>query len=153
MSRGSGSVAFAPTAGVKLSELQKVAGLYLLCFDEPLVLGINVRREVRHYIGTSVNIAARLKKHATAPDARILQLARQRGITWRVVRIWVSEEGSNQGSRYREERRLKQISAGRLCPCCHPGTKRGCRRVVRPVAPEPVAYGEDYEDAEDEQPW
>jgi hypothetical protein len=145
------AVKFAPTANVKLSELRGMAGWYLLCFDTPLVLGINVRREVRHYLGSSVNIARRLQKHATAPDARILQLAKQRGITFRVVRIWEAPEGTNGAQRWAEERRLKGISGGRLCPCCHPGTKRGCR-AARP-ATSPIPYGEEYVDAGEDQPW
>lgn len=141
------AVRFAPTAGKKLKDLRGVAGWYLLCFDEPLVLGINVRREVRHYLGSSVNMARRLQKHAANPDARILQIAKSRGITFRVVRIWEAPEGTNGAARWAEERRLKGISAGRLCPCCHPGTKAGCRR--RLPAPVIEEQGEDQED----MPW
>jgi hypothetical protein len=146
------AVAIDPTAGIKPRELRKLPGCYLICFDQPLVLGINVRHEVRHYLGTSVNMATRLEKHATRPDARLLQLAKARGITWRVVRIWAMPE-SNQPERYRMERRLKQIKPLRLCPCCHPGNRRGCFDAKAPVPPEPTSYGEEYEDYGDDQPF
>lgn len=142
------SIRVAPQAGVRQADL-KVGGLYLLCFDRPLILGINVRREVRHYCGASVNVLRRLQKHATNPDARIMQLAKDRGITWRVVRVWLDVPGGNQGTRWAAERRLKGISAGRLCPCCHPGTKRGC--VYQPATehpPEPATMAAEQHEEE-----
>jgi predicted GIY-YIG superfamily endonuclease len=128
----------APTLGVTKDALRGAAGCYVIHFDRPLILGINVRREVGHYIGTSVDIFRRLQKHATKPDAKLMAMVRAQGISWTVTRVFVDGPASNQATRYQEERRLKEISAGRLCDTCHPGTRRGCHHR-RPGAEYPAA--------------
>ena len=153
----------APSLGVSRDALKGAAGCYVIHFDRPLILGINVRREVGHYIGTSVNILRRLQKHASKPDAKLMAMVKAQGISWTVTRVFVDGPASNQATRYQEERRLKGISAGRLCAECHPGTRRGCHhgRGTTPPAPAPefaassgeTPYGEEYEDYGDDQPF
>ncbi len=73
----------------------------------------------RHYIGRSpdggvAGLVRRLAKHGTSEGARLLQVAKERGSTWHLVRTW---EGDG-----RKERQLKTRSGALYCPECteHP---------------------------------
>lgn len=79
--------------------------VYLLHFDRP----ISDRHTCQHYLGSCIDLDARMHSHRTHPDARLLQVAKERGITFIVVRIWA-------GGR-KLERQLKKLKNGRkLCP-------------------------------------
>jgi hypothetical protein len=72
-----------------------------------------------HYIGRSPDggisgLVRRLAKHGGSEGARLLQVAKQRGSTWHLVRTW---EGGG-----RKERQLKTRSGALYCPECaeHP---------------------------------
>lgn len=81
--------------------------VYLLHFDRPLHPAVTNR----HYIGYSDDLPARIQAHELGHGARFCQVARQRGIRFRVVRVWHGDK--------KLERRLKQRkNAPRLCPIC-----------------------------------
>lgn len=72
-----------------------------------------------HYIGKSPKgglggLLERLAKHGGPEGARLLQVARERGSTWELVRTWEGGE--------RKERQLKTRSGALYCPRCaeHP---------------------------------
>ena len=91
-----------------------VSGVYLLHFHAPISSG----HTTQHYIGYATDIAARMTVHINCPDARLLQVAKERGIGFEIARIW---EG--QGRDY--ERHLKNNKCGpRICPICNPGNSR-----------------------------
>lgn len=90
--------------------------VYLLHLDTPMDQGPDPRtgkpRAAAHYIGFAKCLEARLERHANGHGARMLQVARERGISWQVARIW-EEEDKNF------ERRLKNThNARRYCPLC-----------------------------------
>ncbi len=81
--------------------------VYLLHFDRP----ISENHTCQHYLGSCVDLDERVHEHRTNPDARLLQVAKERGIGFTVVRIWA---GGRQ-----LERQLKSLHNGRkLCPVC-----------------------------------
>lgn len=89
--------------------------VYLLHLDTPMSEGPDPRtgkeRFARHYIGKAKNLDERLQEHISGQGARMLQVARQRGITWKLARTW---EGYSD-----EERKLKaRKNAPKLCPIC-----------------------------------
>ena len=81
--------------------------VYLIHFDTP----ISQDHTCQHYLGSCVDLDERMQTHRVKPDARLLQVAKERGIGFRVVRIW---EGGRQ-----LERKLKNLHNGKkLCPVC-----------------------------------
>lgn len=82
--------------------------IYLLHFERP----ISDRHTCQHYLGyTARQLADRLDAHACGEGARLTQIARERGISWRCVRTWT-------GSRADERRLKNRKAAPRLCPIC-----------------------------------
>lgn len=91
-----------------------VSGVYLLHFHSPISDG----HTTQHYIGYASDIAARMIVHHCRPDARLLQVAKERGIDFEVARIW---EGAGRDF----ERKLKDNKYGpKICPICNPGNSR-----------------------------
>lgn len=99
--------------------------VYLLHFDEPIAPG---RHTAQHYIGHADDLAARIQTQQLGRRrnrlgnptgcARIVEVAHERGIGFRVVRVWVGG--------YELERRLKSRHAGpRLCPICNAAVRPG----------------------------
>lgn len=84
---------------------------YLLHFDRP----ISEAHTCQHYLGyTAQSIKARIADHRAGRGARLTQVAKERGIGFRVVRIW------RHGTRSLE-RQLKNKHCGpALCPVCNP---------------------------------
>jgi predicted GIY-YIG superfamily endonuclease len=83
------------------------SGVYLIHLDTKMA-------HSQHYIGYADSVAKRVKKHGTSEGARMLQVARQRGITFRLVREW-------WGADRRFERKLKRRKkSSQLCPICNP---------------------------------
>jgi len=85
---------------------------YLIHFDQL----INPLFPCMHYLGWTVDVNARFTLHATGLGARLCQVAIERGISFRIVRLWEGVEKSF-------ERELKnRRNAPKLCPvCCHRG--------------------------------
>lgn len=87
-------------------------GVYLLHFDEP----ISPFHTTRHYIGFADNVASRIESHinGNSKAARLTQVAKERGINFRLVRVW-------EYQRRDFERKLKnRKNAPKFCPCCNP---------------------------------
>jgi predicted GIY-YIG superfamily endonuclease len=82
--------------------------VYLLHFEEP-VYGTS-----RHYIGFTNNLEQRIKQHRYGHAARLTSLARKRGISWEVARVW------EDGDKVFERQLKKKSSANKLCPICTP---------------------------------
>lgn len=82
--------------------------VYLIHFDQPLV-------HARHYIGFSErDVEERFEDHTSGNGARILQVCNERGITYKLARVW-----KRKGRRF--ERQLKNGKhVSRLCPICNP---------------------------------
>lgn len=81
--------------------------VYLLHLDRR----VNPDHPARHYMGSAKKLLARLDKHCFNPDARLMQVAKERGIGFALARTW-------PGGR-EVERKLKRRKEGpRLCPIC-----------------------------------
>lgn len=92
---------------------QEPGYVYLLHFEEHIAPG---RHTCRHYIGYANDLAARLQQHERGHGARLTQVAHQRGIGFRVARLWHGDRAL--------ERRLKNGHRGpRLCPFCGRGER------------------------------
>jgi predicted GIY-YIG superfamily endonuclease len=81
-----------------------IGTVYLIHFDQPY-------RHARHYTGWTPDLDTRLSKHAKGQGARLLTVARQAGITWRLARTWT-------GTRTTERALKRQGGASRRCPLC-----------------------------------
>jgi predicted GIY-YIG superfamily endonuclease len=91
--------------------------VYLLHFAKPY-------KHARHYLGYASRLESRLAMHRCGRGARLLQVVRQAGIRWRLVRVWSGDRGL--------ERQLKNRGgASRLCPVCR---KAAARRAERGAA-------------------
>lgn len=89
--------------------------VYLLHFTKR----ISPAHSCQHYIGYANNLANRLDEHRSGNGARLTQVARMRGIDWKLVRVW-------NGDR-KLERKLKKLKCGnRLCPICNPAGAHWC---------------------------
>ncbi len=94
---------------------------YLIHLDKPIA-------HARHYLGWSASPVTREKQHRAGNGARLLAVAKARGISWQMVRTW-------PGADTRFERRLKNTAnAARLCPECNPGG--WARQMADPGKPE-----------------
>lgn len=88
--------------------------VYLIHFDEPY-------KHARHYLGWARDLAARMKEHRNGRGARLMEVIKDAGITWRVARTW-------PGTRDLERAIKERHNTPRLCPECTP-------------APQPVTRG------------
>lgn len=83
------------------------SGVYLLHFDQRICDS----HPCQHYIGYSRNINRRLDAHMDGQGARLVRVACERGITWRLARVWLGDRSL--------ERQLKnRKNAPQLCPIC-----------------------------------
>lgn len=86
---------------------QRPSGVYLLHFDQRIC----PTHPCQHYLGYSDDINHRMAMHQRGRGARLVRVAQERGITWRLVRIWPGDQ--------RLERHLKnRKNAPHLCPIC-----------------------------------
>lgn len=93
-------------------------GVYLLHFNSPIAPG---KHTCQHYIGFAEDVWARVDEHAKGQGARLTRVARERGIGFKVVRVW-----DNKGRVF--ERRLKnRKEAPRLCPYCQKKVDTGSK--------------------------
>jgi predicted GIY-YIG superfamily endonuclease len=99
--------------------------VYLLHFDRPY-------RHARHYTGWTTDLPARLADHAAGRGARLLEVAIDAQIGWRLARTW-------PGDRARERQLKHQGGAARRCPLC-PGHQRLAAQCVCPACGTDVGY-------------
>ena len=100
---------------------------YLLHFDRPYI-GANGKGIARHYTGSATDLQARLAEHEKGQGARLLQVVKAAGITWRLARTW-------PGGRDRERQLKNQGGASRRCPECGvtPRSDNGARQQAAAV--------------------
>ena len=99
--------------------------VYLLHFSDPIAPG---RHTAQHYLGYADDLAPRVNAHMHGAGARFTQVAKERGLTFVVVRTW-------DGDR-KLERQLKNRHEGRrLCPICN-----GRHPVQMPLLPGACAF-------------
>lgn len=83
------------------------ATVYLIHFDTPY-------HHAKHYLGSAVDLEARIAAHRAGTGARLLEVVNDAGIGWHVVRVWT-------GAGRKFEAQLKRYRhAARLCPVCNP---------------------------------
>jgi hypothetical protein len=86
--------------------------VYLLHFAKPIAPG---RHTCQHYLGSAIDVDARLNEHLAGNGARLCQVANEREIDYQVVRVWQTEPGQAR----QLERKLKnRKNAPALCPVC-----------------------------------
>ena len=84
---------------------------YLLHFDRPISNG----HTTQHYLGTTTHLAKRLIKHADRPDAKLLQVAKERGIGFTLVKVGIAPKGEGR----KLELQLKAYhNSPKFCQCC-----------------------------------
>ena len=91
---------------------------YLIHFDEPI-------GNAQHYLGFAPDLQVRMAKHRSNKGAQLTAIANNRGIGYKVVRIWKVPEPF-----YKAEKYLKGLGASDLCP--------HCSRYIRGFSFEPV---------------
>jgi predicted GIY-YIG superfamily endonuclease len=79
---------------------------YLLHFDRPY-------KHAKHYVGSTRNLAQRLAEHTAGRGARLTQVVRDAGISWRLARTW---PGLTETERDIKARR----NTPAMCPECTP---------------------------------
>jgi len=85
---------------------ETVIAVYLLHFDS------KIANHAQHYIGYAEDVDTRVAEHRSNPGARLMQVAKERGIGFEVVRVWPD------GDRNFERRLKNQKHAWRHCPIC-----------------------------------
>jgi predicted GIY-YIG superfamily endonuclease len=81
--------------------------VYLLHFDRKL-------GHAQHYLGYSEDLDQRLAAHRAGNGARLLEVLKERGISWQLARTWLD------GDRKLERRLKRWHGGGQLCPGCDP---------------------------------
>ncbi len=103
--------------------------VYLLHLDTPY-------KHARHYTGWTTDLDARLQAHRNGHGARLMEVVKAAGITWRLVRTW-------PGGRDRERAIKDRHEAPRLCPACSAQPRPVCAgRSAPPVATAPPVVTE-----------
>jgi predicted GIY-YIG superfamily endonuclease len=104
----------APERGPCGCDARRQEVVYTLHFDPPYSPAPDAPRykQAAHYTGTSLEmrLAERLAEHEAGRGARITQVQRAAGGTWRVASV---EPGGHA-----REHQLKQHGASRRCPIC-----------------------------------
>jgi predicted GIY-YIG superfamily endonuclease len=91
--------------------------IYMIHFDERY-------GHAGHYTGWTTDLPARLAAHTAGTGAKLMEVIKDAGITWRLARTW---EGTRN-----LERSLKRSGGGaRRCPICTPELSR-----LQPFGPE-----------------
>jgi predicted GIY-YIG superfamily endonuclease len=104
--------------------------IYLLHFDEP------VSDHARHYLGWASDLAARLEAHREGRGARLMEVCKERGITWHVSRTW-------EGTRDRERAIKDRAESPKLCPDCTPNPRPVATGRSAAAKPAPKAAAAD----------
>lgn len=85
----------------------KIGHVYIIHFDAPL-------HHARHYVGFAGagNLSARIRAHLKGQGARLMEVVKERGIGWKVSRVW-------SGTTRLFERGIKnEAHTSRHCPAC-----------------------------------
>jgi predicted GIY-YIG superfamily endonuclease len=80
--------------------------VYLIHLDTPY-------KHARHYTGWTTDLDARLEAHRAGRGARLMEVIKTAGISWRLARTW-------PGGRDRERAIKDRHEAPKLCPECSP---------------------------------
>lgn len=82
-----------------------------------------------HYLGWTTDLGARLAAHSAGTGARLMEVIREAGITWRVARTWTGDRAY--------ERKLKTWGVARngRCPLC-----RGAAPIYAEQARPPEGF-------------
>lgn len=83
---------------------------YLIHFDKP----ISSKHTAQHYLGWTNDLEERLKEHYNGNGSRLCKVAKERNISFRLVRIW-------EGDRQLERKLKRQKNGKKLCPICNRG--------------------------------
>ena len=102
------------------SERDDAGTVYLLHLDIPY-------KHAKHYTGWAKDLDARLEAHREDRGARLMEVVKAAGITWRLARTW-------PGTRTLERAIKDRHNAPRLCPECTP-------------SPQPVTAGRSSAEA------
>jgi len=86
--------------------------VYLLHFDRPVAPGFPCRHYLGFADGGAEAVERRVERHKRGNGARLVAVARERGIGFVVARIWPD------GDRNFERRLKRQKSGPKLCPIC-----------------------------------
>lgn len=89
--------------------------VYLYHFDQKIA-------HAQHYLGSCVDLDERDYLHQTGQGARLLQVAKERGVKFEIVRTW-------QGGRQLERKLKNRHDGARLCPICRNERKRQRRQL------------------------
>lgn len=82
----------------------KTCIVYLLHFDRPF-------RHAKHYLGSTVDLDARLACHrSNHSDVRLLRIIKAAGIGFQLARTWKGDK--------KRERKMKGRGLSALCPIC-----------------------------------
>jgi anti-sigma regulatory factor (Ser/Thr protein kinase)/predicted GIY-YIG superfamily endonuclease len=95
--------------------------IYLIHLNRPY-------KHAKHYLGWAADLDARLAQHQNGTGARLLQVARNNGISWQLARTW-------QGDRHRERQLKNQGGRSRMCPVCKHTTPKGTAMTSNPATP------------------
>jgi predicted GIY-YIG superfamily endonuclease len=95
--------------------------VYLLHLDPPV-------KHARHYTGWTANLDQRLEAHRSGRGARLMEVVKEAGGTFRLVRTW-------PGSRSTERAIKNQKAAPKLCPECSPQPRPLARGRAADVSP------------------
>lgn len=98
--------------------------VYLIHFHRP----ISDHHTCQHYVGFASDLAARIQSHTIGAGARLTQVARQRGISFVVARVW-------QGDRQFERWLKRQKNTPSFCPVC----QGNVRTLLYELTPEQIA--------------
>ena len=130
------------------------ATCYLLHFDHPYV-SANGKGMARHYSGwaaSSGSLESRLADHEHGRGARLLQVVKAAGITWKLARTW-------PGGRDRERQLKNQGGASRRCPECgvnprsNPAERKDGTSMKEPQDHEPAATPQTSAPGDGIQAW
>jgi hypothetical protein len=123
---------------------------HLVHFDPPYIPypGAPESECAGHYLGKTKDLCQRDGQHGTASGARILQVQKEAGGTWHLVRTWAG--GGDK------ERQLKTRAGKAYCPDCNehplPGDtppRKGAKYLTRKMRRERQAIRE----ARENDPW
>lgn len=117
------------------AELESYAGpgAYLICARRPWPTG----RHPRHYCGSAVDVAARMKTHRKARPgraryAKLIALFNQAGHDWDAVRLWKTANCRRAEIALKKRHRLANC-----CPRCNPSGWQRCGLLAGLITPEP----------------
>lgn len=87
----------------------QIGVVYLLHFEDR----INPAHPCQHYIGWAADLGPRINAHRNGTGARLTQVAAERGIGFKVARVWPDAD------RHFERKLKNRKEAPRLCPICN----------------------------------